>query len=298
MALNGFDHLFREADERDHPIRIAVAGAADRTVLEALRAACDRGWVAPVLVDREGRTRETAAENGIDLHGLTILDADQPAAAAVALVRKRRACVLMKGHIATPALMHAILDRTCGLRSNRVICQVVLMEVAPSARRFLLADTGICISPLLEEKIDIARHAVAVAHALDNEKPNIAVMAATESVVATMPETVDAEEIQRLGHTGVFGNCAVRGPVSFDLAYAPEAAAKKHIGGPVIGTADIMLFPNLLSANLTVKAIMYTAECRFGGILCGAACPVVFMSRADSTSTRLNSLALALRLVD
>jgi phosphotransacetylase len=54
------------------------------------------------------------------------------------------------------------------------------------------------------------------------------------------------------------------------------------------------VFPNLLSANLTVKAIMYTADCRFGGLLYGARCPVVFMSRADDVETRLNSLALAL----
>ena len=62
------------------------------------------------------------------------------------------------------------------------------------------------------------------------------------------------------------------------------------------GAADALVFPDLLSANLTVKAIMYTANCRFGGVLFGAACPVVFMSRADATGTRLNSLALALRI--
>lgn len=55
-----------------------------------------------------------------------------------------------------------------------------------------------------------------------------------------------------------------------------------------------MLFPDLTSANLTVKAIMYAADCRFGGILCGTSAPVVFMSRADDTPTRLNSLAYTL----
>jgi phosphotransacetylase len=85
--------------------------------------------------------------------------------------------------------------------------------------------------------------------------------------------------------------------LSFDLAYAAEAGEKKKLQGGVIGAADAMLFPDLLSANLTVKAIMYTAECRFGGVLCGATVPVVFMSRADSTATRLNSLALALRML-
>ena len=86
----------------------------------------------------------------------------------------------------------------------------------------------------------------------------------------------------------------VRGPLSFDLAFDAAAAAKKKLAE---GVADIMLFPNLLSANLTVKAITYTADCCFGGVLCGAACPVVFMSRADTAARRLNSMALALNVL-
>jgi phosphotransacetylase len=111
-----------------------------------------------------------------------------------------------------------------------------------------------------------------------------------------MPETLDAAELQRRGEAGAFPNSLVQGPLSFDLAYAAEAAGKKRVGGPVSGAADVLLFPDLTSANLTVKAIMYTADCRFGGVLCGAACPVLFMSRADTTATRLCSLALGLRL--
>src|SRR5205085_7964858 len=109
-------------------------------------------------------------------------------------------------------------------------------------------------------------------------------------------EAVEAAELQRRGEAGEIPGCVVQGPLSFDLAYTADAGAKKRVGGPVTGAADVMLFPDLASANLTVKAIMYTADCRFGGVLCGAACPVVFMSRADTTATRLNSLALALRM--
>jgi phosphotransacetylase len=109
-----------------------------------------------------------------------------------------------------------------------------------------------------------------------------------------MPETLDAAELQRRSQARELPGCTVQGPLSFDLAYAADAAAKKQVVGPVTGAADVLLFPNLVSANLTVKAIMYTADCRYGGMLCGAACPVVFMSRADSTATRLNSLALAI----
>jgi phosphotransacetylase len=297
MPLYGFDQLYQDADALPAPVPVAVAGGADRTVLEALRAACDRGWVAPLVAGPETAVRRTAAEHGVGLQGFTLLDAEQPAVAAVAAVRSGQARLLMKGQIATPPLMAAVLAPAHGLRRGRVICQVVLMEVRPAERRFLLADTGICIYPTLDERIDILRHAVALAHALGAEVPRVAVLSATETATPKMPDTLEAADLQHRSAAGEFRGCVIQGPLSFDLAYAPDAADKKRLGGPVVGGADVMLFPNLLAGNLTVKAIMYTADCRYGGVLCGAACPVVFMSRADSTSTRLNSLALALKLV-
>jgi phosphate butyryltransferase len=159
-----------------------------------------------------------------------------------------------------------------------------------------LADTGICVRPSLAQKCDILASAAGVAQRLGAAPVHVAVMAATETVTEAMPETLDAAELQRLATEGAFPGCVVRGPLSFDLAYAADAADKKRVGGEVVGAADVMLFPDLTAANLTVKAIMYTADCQFGGVLCGTTCPVVFMSRADATATRLNSLALALKL--
>ena len=98
-------------------------------------------------------------------------------------------------------------------------------------------------------------------------------MAATETVKPAMPETVEAAELVRRNRQGEFGDCVIEGPLSFDLAYAADAGAKKRIEGSVVGAADVMIFPNLLSANLTVKAIMYTADCRFGGVLRGTSAP-------------------------
>jgi len=297
MPLPSFEQLYQEADALRRPVPVVAAGGADRTVLEALRTACDRGWVVPAVTGREVDVRASAAEAGIDLRGFTVIDAEEPAAAAVERVRRGESRVLMKGQIATPALMRAVLDPARGLRTGRVICQVVLMSVVPARRQFLLADTGAVVQPTLEQKIDILRSAVGVAHSLGVEVPRVAVMAASESPSPAMPDTLEAAELQRRCEAGELPGCVVQGPLSFDLAYAADAADKKRIGGPVVGAADVMLFPDLLSANLTVKAIMYTADCAFGGVLCGAACPVVFMSRADTAATRLNSLALALALL-
>lgn len=288
-----FEQLHGEAPASRVPV--AVAGAADATVIEALRVAYDRGWVEPILVGHEADIRRAAEQAGQGLQGLRLMDAGEPARAAVDLVRSRRARLLMKGQVSTPDLMAAVLNPAAGLRGGRTICQVVLMEIVPAGRCFLLADTGICVRPTLAQKADILEQSAAVARALGAERPRVALMAATESVSDRMPETLDARELQRRNEAGEFPGCLVQGPLSFDLAYAAEATGRKGVGGAVAGAAEVMIFPDLSSANLTVKAIMYTADCRFGGILCGTAAPVVFMSRSDSAATRLNSLAYALR---
>ncbi len=300
MSLPGFGRLHQEADALRSPVPLAVAGGADPTVLEALRVATDRGWVEPIVVGSGAEIRRVADENSVDLDGFSIRDvADvaNQAVAAVLEVREGRAAMLMKGQIATPALMQAVLDPGHGIRSGRVACQVVLMEIADDGRRFLMADTGVCVRPKLASKVEIVRHAIAAARSLGEGRPRVALMAATEAVDVTMPETVDAAEIRRRGRDGEFPGAPVEGPLSFDLAYSADAGGKKRAGGEVVGAADAMVFPDLLSANLTVKAIMYTADCHFGGVLRGTTVPVAFMSRADTAATRLNSLALALAIL-
>ena len=297
MPLASFDQLYQEADQQREPVGVAVAGGADATVIEALRLACNRGWVRPILAGRAADIRRLAEQGGWPLDGFRLIDAEEPAAAAVVEVSQGRAQLLMKGQIATPALMKAVLQAEAGLRTGRVIGQIVLMEITQQQRRFLLADTGITLQPTLEQKRDLLHSCAEVARRLGAERPRIALLAASESVHAAMPETLDAAQLQRQAEAGEFPDCDVQGPLSFDLAYAADASDKKRVAGPVAGHADVLLFPNLLSANLTVKAIMYTADCRFGGVLWGARCPVVFMSRADTVATRLSSLALALRLL-
>src|SRR4051794_6000062 len=176
MPLAGFEELFAQADRGRPAVPAAVAGGADPAVLEALRAACDRGWVEPTLAGRERDVRRAAEECGVALHGFTLADADDPAAAAVDLARAGRARLLMKGQVATPALMRAVLDPGSGLRAGRVVCQVVLLELLRDRRRLVLADTGICPRPTLEQKLDILASAAGVARALGADTPGVAVL--------------------------------------------------------------------------------------------------------------------------
>lgn len=296
-SLPAFDELYRLADQAVNPVGVAAAGGDDPTVLEALFEAARRGWVKPIVCGSAENITRMAAELNVDLAPFKVIDSTQPAVAAVDQIHQGQAALLMKGQIATPDLMKAVLNKETGLRTNRVICQMVLMEVTRDQKTFLLTDTGITIAPTREQKEDLAAHLVETARSLGCVSPKIAVMSATEKVNAALADTLDAEHLTAQGKSGQWGECSVSGPLSFDLAYDRKAGEKKRLEDPVIGNADGMLFPDLTSANLTVKAIMYTANCRFGGILCGTSAPVVFMSRADDTATRLNSLAYTLEIL-
>lgn len=300
MPLPGFEELIRQADANAARLPIAAVGSADATVLRALRIASDRGWIVPIAVGAEQAIRQTAEQEAIPLDGFRLLDADTASMAslAVAEVRAGRASLLMKGQVSTPTLMAAVLDPEHGLRTGRTVCQVVLMEIPRDGRSFLLADTGVTIAPRTRTKVDILGQAVEVARQLGCSPARVAMLAASESLNTQMPETIEAAELQARGEAGEFPDCLIQGPLSFDLAYAADAADRKRIGGSVVGAADVLIFPSLLAANLTVKAIMYTADCRFGGVLRGVTHPVVFMSRADTVETRLRSIALALGLAD
>lgn len=297
-GLPSFDDLRRRADARAPRLPVVAAGGGDETVIEALAKAADRGWVRPMLAGPVADLIGLIERRGLRFEDFDLLPADRPAEVSVRAVREGRARALVKGRVPTPDLLRAILDPKAGLRTPEPIAQVVLMEIPRDDRRFPLADTGIIPVPDHDQALGIVRHAVGVAHALGVPTPRVALMAASEEVTDRMPETGQAAALAESIRAGAVPGCLAEGPLTFDLAYAPEARDRKHISGPVTGAADAMIFPDLLSANLTFKAIMYTADGRFGGVLRGAACPVAFMSRADSVETRLNSLALTLALLD
>jgi len=296
MPLPGFAELAARASQQSSRVGVAAAGGADVTVLQALSLAARQGWVRPLVTGDPAAIASAARQAEVDLTPFEVVASDEPAETAAQLIADGRAAILMKGQIDTPSLVRPLFDPRYGLRRGKTICQVVLMEIVDQQRRFLLADTGVTIRPNLKQKGDILRYTLQVARGLGLETPRAALLAATEKFNPAMPETIDIVDLCRQAEAGDFGPAHVRGPLSFDVAYAPDAGQKKQLAGEVVGAADALVFPDLLSANLTVKAIMYTARCQFGGVLAGAGCPVVFMSRSDTVETRLNSLAYALAL--
>lgn len=283
-----------------HAEPTAVVAATSAVVLESAREATARGLIEPILIGSPAVIARLAGEMGWSLDGIRIVPADsedEAARAGVALVRSGEARLLMKGHLHTDILMRAVLDRETGLRTGRRISHVFHMSVPYSARELMITDAAINVAPDHRTKLDIVRNAVDLAHALGNRRPRVALLSATEQPSSSVPSSLEAAAVMAALIEDGRDDFDVYGPLAFDNAVSPAAALLKGIDHPVAGHADILVVPNIETGNALFKMMVHFMGATAGGIVLGAAVPIVLTSRADPAEARLASTALARRMI-
>ena len=277
-------------------ILVAVVHPCDATSLAAALDARAIGIIEPILVAPRAKLERIARESAIDLAGSVIEDAahsHDAAARAVALARAGKVEALMKGSLHTDELMGAVVDGNGGLRTARRISHCFLMYTPAYPRPFIITDAAVNIAPVLEEKADIVRNAIALAQIVGVQKPRVAILAAVETVNPRMPATLDAAALCKMADRGQIVGGVLDGPLAFDNAVSVEAARIKGIVSPVAGQADVLVVPDLESGNMLAKQLEYLGGAESAGIVMGARVPVVLTSRADTCESRIASCALA-----
>jgi len=278
------------------PVPTAVAHPCEATALAGAVEAAKQNLIVPLLVGPAARISETAAEAGIDLGDLTIIDVPHSAAAAakaVELIREGKAEILMKGSLHTDELMAAVVSREKGLRTGRRISHVFVMDVPTYHKVLIVTDAAINIAPTLEDKVDICQNAIDLAISLGLEKPKVAILAAVETVNSKMQATLDAAALCKMAERGQIQGGILDGPLAFDNAISKQAAETKGIKSAVAGDPDILLAPDLEAGNILAKQLTFLANADSAGMVLGARVPVVLTSRADSVRSKIASCAVA-----
>ena len=285
-----------EAAVQRQAVKIAVAAAADLDVLTAVHDAKRAGIADAILVGDIAQTRQLLEQQGMDAALYELEHEPDPRLAArraAALVKQGQAHVMMKGLVGTADFMRAVLDKTDGLGTGRMLSHVVAFEPGGFGRLMFLTDPAINIAPDLAQKVQIIENALQVSRALGNLQTKVAMLAAVETVTSSMKATEDAAMIAKMAERGQIKGCIIDGPLALDNAVSLAAARHKGIGGEVAGQADLLVVPNIEAGNVLYKSLVYFANTPLAGIVVGAAAPVVLTSRADSPATKLNSIALA-----
>lgn len=291
-----FDGLL-EAAHRLGPARIAVVVGHDPDAIQALDVAARTGLAEPIYVGDASKILSAAASVGVRISSAAIVHEPDDLSAstrAIALVREHQADLLMKGKISTAGLIRAVLDKDSGLRSGRLLSQVVAFSVPGRERLMLLTDAAINVAPSLQQKADICRNAIEVAHAaLGIEHPNVALLCALEFVNPEMPATIDAAALTQMNRRGQIPGAYLDGPIALDAVLSKFAAQSKNLDSPLIENTDILVAPDIEAANILYRAILYFAKGESGGVVVGAKVPLVLLSRAETPETKLRSIAIA-----
>jgi phosphotransacetylase len=282
--------------QQNEPPRVAVAAAAHKLVLQSVQRAVNLHLIVPLLVGREADIRSEAEAIGWDLEDEQIVSTSTnklAAPVAVDLVRDGKADILMKGYLHTDEMLHAVLRHEGGLRTDRLLSHVFVLEVPTYHKLLLITDAAININPDISQKASITQNAVDLARKLGVERPKVAALSSIETINPNIPSTVHAACLSKMAERGQIKGAIVDGPLAFDNAISAEAAEEKGIVSPVSGDVDVVVVPDLDSGNILSKNLEYLASAKMAGIVMGATVPVVLTSRSDPPRARVFSLALA-----
>ena len=199
------------------PIPCAVAHPCDASSLGGAVEAAEAGIILPILVGPAHKVLAAAQAAGLDIAPFELVDVPHShaaAAKAVELVRSGRAELLMKGSLHTDELMREVVAKERGLRTERRISHVFVMDVPSYPEPLFITDAAINIFPDLETKADICQNAIDLHLGLGLGTPRVAILSAVETVNPKIPATIDAAALCKMADRGQITGGLLDGPLA------------------------------------------------------------------------------------
>ncbi|MGM9735619.1 MAG: phosphate acyltransferase [Candidatus Cryptobacteroides sp.] len=293
-----FPEIFDELARRGAKKRMIAAWGVDGHTVAAAGSAVECGIVDVTLVGDRTLIEQACIAEGVDVTKFTIVHNPVEVSAvaqAVDMIRQGQGDILMKGLCSTDKFLRAILDKEKGLLPPKgTLTHVGVIENPNYHKLLFLGDMAVIPAPDFKQKQIIMGHLVNTAHAAGIATPKVAIIAASEQMLTSMPACMEAAQLAKMVDRGQIKGCIADGPLALDVAIDRESCEIKGLVSPVGGDADCLLFPNIESANVFYKTNSKLVKgVKQSGMMVGAMVPCVLSSRADSIETKLNSIAIA-----
>ena len=295
MRFSGFDALFDRAKSLGR-VKVAVAAAADKEVMEAVKLAVKEGLISPVLIGDVELIKQLAQEIGLGLEDAELIhepNSLEAANRAVDAIVDGQAHFLMKGLINSSDFLRAVLRSDQGLRTGRLLSHLAAFQVPGFSRLLFVTDGGINIAPCLAQKKEILENSLLYLQGIGMDLVNVIVLAANELVDSKMPATMDAQALAKMSQAGEFPGAIVEGPLALDGAVSAVALKHKGISSQIKGNVDLILVPTIEVGNVLGKSMVYFAGATMAGIVLGAQVPIVLTSRSDTPRSKFMALTMA-----
>lgn len=274
--------------------RVALVKAEHDESLLTVKQAIEEGIADFILIGEKESIQDRCDILNLPEANYRIVNAPddlEAAAAGAALAAEGTADVVMKGIIHSSVFTKALLNKELGLRQpDGLISHFGIFEIPGLEKAIGITDAALNIEPDLDQKKKILENALTLMQRINPHPLQVACIAAVEKVNPKIQATVDAAALAAMD----WGDNHVEGPLALDVALSAEAAEIKGIESRVAGETDILLFPDLNSANAVYKAFAFIPGSRYAGVLAGLSIPVVLTSRSDPEEARSLSLKLAI----
>lgn len=285
-----------KAKQISNKFSVGVVNPVSEESLKAALLAADMQLISPVLIGPSEKIQAAAKKIKKDISNTECIDIENHMLAALKaaeLAREGRVNAIMKGDIHTDEIMKVVVSREAGLRTGRRISHCLVIDIPTYEKIAIFTDPAVNIAPDLTTKKNMVQNAIDFAHALGIKAPNVALLAATESVLENMPSTLDAAVLCKMAERGQITGAVLDGPISIDLAISEEAMQAKRFKPGLKGLPDIFVAPDIDSCNIGIKILDYMANGQSAGIVLGAKIPVILMRRSSPAVEHVISCALA-----
>ena len=292
-----FEEAIKMAKEMKEKLVIVVSMANEKKILTATKRAVESGMCKAILVGDKEKILPIMEMIEFDdslVRFVDVKDEDEVALEAVKLVKNGEGHVLVKGIINSSVFLRSVLDKENGLRTDRLLCTLAIMEVPGTNKLQFHSCGGMVIFPDLKQKKQILENVIPAMKNMGIEMPKVAILCANEKPNKRMIATLDAVELVEMSKRGELPEAIYEGPIAFDVAVNPEAAKAKGITSQVSGDVDLYLMPNIETGNCVGKSILYYGKGKMAGLVLGASNPIVMPSRAETVEGKLASIAFAL----
>ncbi len=315
-----------------HPKRVVFPEGHEPRVLQAARQFYSLRLGAPILLGDRTTIKALAAELGINLKGIRVInpvdssDLTNFCERYVELRRSRgihmeeaRSVMVQPNYFGAMMMaMHQVDGFVSGtsdvsgsvLRSLFQIVKVAPQQSTASScmimelddTRFgedgvlFMADCGVIPDPSVEQLADIAVSTAQLAHHLRGTRPRVAMLSYSTKGSATQGAVARIQAATTLARERAQRmelEADFDGELQVDAALIPEIADRKVPGSRVAGRANVLIFPDLNAGNIASKMVQYAARANaYGQILLGLDRPAADVSRGSNAHDVLGVAAI------
>lgn len=318
LSPAAFRYKLTETAKSDKKRIVLPEGSEPRTV-KAAAICAERGIATPVLLGNPEEIKKVAAENGVDLGSVEIIDAEAVRGKYVdRLVELRKAKGMtpekaqeeLKDNVMLGTMMidnneaDGLVSGAVHTTANTIRPAFQIIKTAPGAQQvssvfFMLlpdqvlvyGDCAVNPNPAAEELAGIAIQSADTAKAFGIE-PRVAMISYSTGASGKGPD-VDLVKTATEAVKAQRPDILVDGPLQYDAACDMSVARSKAPDSKVAGRANVFIFPDLSCGNPLYKAVQRTAKLiSIGPMLQGLRRPVNDLSRGALVDDIVYTIAI------